>query len=200
MPIVAEHKGTNFPKAPAGVHRAVCIAVYDLGSQPGFEGVGLSRKVLIMWELSDEFMTDGRPFAVSEEYTLSLNEKANLRKKLEAWRGRPFSEAELKGFDVANLLGKPCQLMVAHGISKKGKEFAEVTSIMPLAKGMQVPEPINDLRQYSITDSALPEGMPNWIAKKIGESAEKKPGHPATTAPAGSTPYQTPTDAGDPPF
>lgn len=198
---VAMNKGTSFPKAPAGVHRAVCIKVIDLGHQVGFEGVGRAHKVLIMWELSDELMEDGRPFAISEEYTLSLNEKANLRKKLDAWRGRPFTEQELHGFELANLLGKPCQLQVAHEVSKKGKEFAKVTSIMPLAKGMSVPEVINDLVKYDITDPAIPDGLPQWIVDKINISDEKagnsgQPSH-ATPQPVGAA---VDADGTTPPF
>ena len=194
MPIVATSNGKTFAKAPEGVHRAVCIAVYDLGTQKGFDPGTLARKVLIMWELPDELMDDGRPFAVSERYTLSLNEKANLRKKLNAWRGRPFTEAELKGFDLSQLLGKPCQLQITHEASKADPTtvYANITSIMPLMKGMQAPTPTNPLRQFSIDDPTFPEGTPDWIAKIINGSVERTPGHPMTTVPADAKPQPTP--------
>jgi len=97
------------------------------------------HKVLLYWMMS-ECMEDGRPFLVTQIYTLSLHEKANLRKDLESWRGRPFSEEELKGFDLERLIGVPALVNVIHVKSKNdGKVRARLSSIMGLPKGMTAP-------------------------------------------------------------
>jgi hypothetical protein len=172
MGIFAETK--VYPKAPEGVHRAVCYAIYDIGTQEG-GNFGPKRQVVFQWELSDEPMEDGRPFAVSETYSLSMNEKANLRKKLEAWRGKSFTDKEAREFDVSSMLGKPCQIQIAHKESSKGGVFANVTAIMALPKGMSRPEKVhNELRTYTITDGEIPPNTPDWIVGKINGCSERK--------------------------
>ena len=59
-------------------------------------------------------MEDGRPFAVSKTYTASLFEAAALRKDLESWRGKSFTEEELGGFDISKLLGCTARIEVGH--------------------------------------------------------------------------------------
>jgi hypothetical protein len=188
--------GKEYAKAPAGNHRAVCIGVYDVGTQESPE-YGPKRKVLIQWELSDEPMEDGRPFSVSRQYTLSLHEKSTLRPLVGAWRGRPLTDAEAARFDVASLLGKACLVGVAHG-ERNGKTFAEVTTVGSLPKGMSPPVPANPLRTYSLEDGdEYPEGMPEWIIRRVGESLERRGTAPAA-APAARQPVpaQQPRPAG----
>lgn len=172
MPIIVEGSNAKYELAPAGNHRAVCYAIYDLGTQPGFEGKR-TRKVRICWELSDELMTDGRPFSVSSPYTMSLNDKANLRKALQGWRGKPFTDEEIKRFDLATLLGKPCLVTVIHR-EAEGKTYANVETVSPLPKGTPAPDPVNPLVQFSISDDTMPDGTPPFIADKIKESEEWK--------------------------
>jgi hypothetical protein len=42
---------------------------------------------------------------IAKQFTLSLNEKANLRADLASWRGRDFTPEEIRGFDLKNILG-----------------------------------------------------------------------------------------------
>lgn len=81
-------------------------------------------------------MDDGKPFIVQKRYTASLHEKSKLRPELESWRGRAFTEDELKEFDLEKLLGANCLLNVAH-VVKDGKTYANVTAVMPLKRGME---------------------------------------------------------------
>lgn len=168
--MVSDSGGGDFQLAPEGTHRSMCYMVVDLGMQPS--NFGPKHKVMIGWELTDEPMDDGRPFTVSARYTASLNEKANLRQHLEAWRGRKFTDEELAGFDVFNVLGVPCLVTVTHNHNQQsGKTYANVTSVTALPKSMQKPERQNELLSYSLDDpnpkmfSALPE----WIQKLINE-------------------------------
>lgn len=132
--------GTKFTPAPAGTHAAVCCDVRDLGVL-AVEWQGQKKqqhKVLISWQI-DEARDDGKPFLVSRRYTLSLHEKAGLRKDLEAWRGRKFTEDELRRFDVESILGKPCLLNVIHNDSG-GDTYANVAGVMALPKVMAAPQ------------------------------------------------------------
>ena len=143
---------TEFEQCPAGSFAARCYQIIDLGHQT-IEWQGTAKvvpKVRITWELN-EMMQDGRPFSISKEYTASIGEKANLRKDLEAWRGRPFTAEELRNFSLENVLGAPCLLGIVHKPSKDGaKVYANVGSIMALPKGMPSPELVNPAVKFDI--------------------------------------------------
>ena len=138
MPIMAS-KGTSFAPCPAGTHIAVCIDVVDLGliKTTYKTSVKTQHKVNIVWEI-DEKRDDGQPFRPRKRYTLSLHEKASLRKDLESWRGRAFTEDELRGFDLEALIGVPSMISVVHA-AVAGQIYANVTAIMKAPKGMKAP-------------------------------------------------------------
>ena len=173
MAIIASAKSGNFVPVSEGVHTAVCIWVIDLGDQYSEKFDNTSRKVQLTWEIPDETIEiDGeqKPRVISKEYTLSLNEKAVLRQHLEAWRGKKFSEEELKGFDLANIIGASCQLQVLHN----SKGYANVGSIMALPKGMEKLTPHNDTIYFDLSENSclyLMDKLPGWIQDKIKQSS-----------------------------
>lgn len=125
MPIIAKKSGGDFTPAPEGVHSGVCVDVADLGMQPG--PYGSKHKVRLTWEL-EERMPDGKPYITSKFYNLSLHEKSGLHKDLKAWRGKPFTPEELKGFDVEKVLGAPVTLIIEHN-EKDGSVYANITAV-----------------------------------------------------------------------
>lgn len=134
MPIAKEPE-SNYEPAPEGLHQAVCCDVWEQWTEEKREdwGGGLVEKTRICWEIAEVNPKTGRPYDVSQKYTLSLHEKSNLRKHLEAWRGKKFTTAELKGFDLEVLVGVNCQLQVLHNESE-GKVYANIQAIVPLGK------------------------------------------------------------------
>lgn len=137
MAIIATAGDTKtFEPAPAGVHVGVCVDVVDMGElEVTYAGkTKKQHKVRVVWQL-DTLRDDLKPFLVQKRYTLSLNEKATLRKELESWRGRAFTEEELKGFDLEKLLGANAQLNIQHA-TRDGNTYANVIGIIPLGKGM----------------------------------------------------------------
>lgn len=128
MPIIAKKPESSFAPCPEGLHQAVCVDVVDLGLQKG--QFGEKHKVEIRWQVDVED-DRGRRFELRKWYTLSLHEKSNLRKDLECWRGRKFTETELAGFDLENLLNANCQLQVIHNISDEGRTYDNVQAIVP---------------------------------------------------------------------
>jgi hypothetical protein len=83
-------------------------------------------------------MENGKPFLVRRRYTCSLHEKATLRRDLESWRGRAFTDKELQSFDLETLLSVGCLINVIHE-ARNGSMFANVASVMRLPKGMTAP-------------------------------------------------------------
>jgi len=172
--------GGDFENCPAGSFAARCYQIIDLGHQT-FEWKGEAKvapKVRITWELNEP-MQDGRPFSISREYTASIGDKANLRKDLEAWRGRPFTATELQNFSLENVLGAPCLLGVVHKPSKDGsKVYANVGSIMALPKGMACPELVNPAVKFDIGefDQNIFNSLSSYVQKKILMSKELEEG------------------------
>ena len=171
--------GIEFELPPAGNSVARCYAVVDLGMQERhWSGqVNFKRIVRISWELPDELMEDGRPFSITQNYTLSLGEKANLRKDLESWRGRQFTEEELHGFDLKNLLGVPAMINVIHRHADNGKTYANVGAVSPLPKGLECPPAVNAPLFFSLEEPGWEQkynDLPEWLQGKINTVIEEE--------------------------
>lgn len=169
---VSDTGGGDFKMVPQGTHIAVCNQVVDVGMQ--VTNFGPKHKVFLRWEIPAERIQygDGNenegPMVIGKFYTASLNEKANLRQDLEAWRGRAFTEQELAGFDLDNVLGAPCQISVVHNESN-GKTYANVRSVTALPKGVDKPQPELELIKYGPEDQEQFDKLPDWLKKKIQE-------------------------------
>jgi len=125
--------GAGYTPPEEGVFQAVCYGLFDLGLQYSEKWDKTAHRVLLSWELPEQRMEierDGKtlnlPRAISREYTLSLHKKAQLRKDLEAWRGRIFTAEELAGFDLQKILGSNCMIQVLH-TKKDDKTYANIT-------------------------------------------------------------------------
>lgn len=134
MPIIIRGQEGDFQPAPPGLHQAVCVDVVDLGVVDG--KFGPKRQLKIVWQLKTRNQKNER-FQVRATYTQSLNEKSNLRRDLESWRGRPFTREEIREFDAEKMLGANCQIQVAQRVSAAGRTYANAQAIVPLHKGME---------------------------------------------------------------
>ncbi len=132
MSLTATSNPTIFELPPPDQYPARCYRVVDLGTQESsYKGKPkLQHKVLVSFELlGDKCMTDGRPFSIHQRYTMSTSEKSMLRHDLEAWRGQPFTEEEVRTFQVAKVLGKYAYVNIVH--NKVGeKTYANIASII----------------------------------------------------------------------
>uniref|UniRef100_A0A6H2A314 Uncharacterized protein n=1 Tax=viral metagenome TaxID=1070528 RepID=A0A6H2A314_9ZZZZ len=182
MSIIAKNKG-NYELVPAGTFPARCYSMIHIGTiQESFQGkITELNKVRIAWELpteKKEFVpSEGeKPYSIGKEYTLSMNEKSNLRKMLESWRGKGFTVDEAASFDITVLLGKPCLLSIIHKTSKTGNEYADISSITTLPKGMECPKQIYESFEFSLVnfDEDKFNTLPDWLKDKIKLSKEFK--------------------------
>ena len=170
---------------PAGNYVARCYKLVEIGTVPTeYLGVEkMSHKVRFGWELPTElkvFNPDKgeQPLVIDKEYTLSLADKANLRKDLKSWRGKDFTPTEAEGFDIEKLLGVPCMLNIIHIQGKKDatKTYEAIGSISPMPKGMICPPQINPTFVFnfdSYNDETF-KSLPEFIRKQIVESNEYK--------------------------
>lgn len=186
MSFYVEDKGNNFERCPSGMHLARCYRIVDLGTQKS-EYMGQTKylhKVMICWEIHGTTdagqplkMTDGRPFAIFKNYTLSWSEKANLRLDLQSWRGRPFSQEEMRRFDLKNILGAWCMLNVIEREGQNGKIYANVNGVTPvpaMIKQNGLPQAVNANEMFNLQqpDMALFETFSANLKAKIESSPE----------------------------
>ena len=127
-------EGADFVPPPADMHHAVCVDLYkkmvrnpfklDGNGQPTSE-----ERWIVAWEL-EALMDDGRRFTAYKSYTPSLHARSNMRADLIGWRGRDFSPEELKGFQLSQIIGAPCRLVIAHKPRNDGSINARVTTVL----------------------------------------------------------------------
>jgi hypothetical protein len=164
----------EFKPIDAGIHRAVLVGGFDLGSQYNERYLTTSAKVVLMWELADlTIKRNGQdaPRVISKMYTNSMHEKANLRRDLESWSGTQFNDRQAQQVDSSDYLGRSCQLQIIHFRRSDGKTAAKVQTVLPCKDEIK---PVTPIREYSIEENGIniPEGTPEWIVKLIEKSDE----------------------------
>lgn len=195
--IAKDSGGGDFKRVPAGVYIGRCYSLIDLGTQltTGQFGEKLQHKIRLSWELFGEdesgapltVVIDGKevPMTISKSYTVSLHEKASLRKDLAAWRGKDFSDEEAKAFDVSRLVGAWCMVNATQSESN-GKTYTNIAGLTPLPGALKnaKPAPVHpavmfnldnpDMEVFATFHEKLQDAIkrsPEW-AKKNGKRSE----------------------------
>lgn len=178
MMIASDNQGSSIPKLEGGVYTAVSSAIVDLGLQKSEKFQKVQRKFMMIWTVLGEFVEvndEKLPRQLSKEYSFSLNEKSTLRKDLQAWRGKAFTDEELKGFNILNVLNVPCQLQILLE-EKNGKQYNNIASIMALPKGTNV-ENLDSTYHFDIENTeswANWNKIPEWIRERIKKAENYK--------------------------
>ena len=177
---VSSKPAMNIKPVEAGTHMAVCYGLVDIGHQYNEKYKKSTHKVIVMFELLDETITtkDGNEInrTMSSRYTMSLSEKAVLYKDLISWRGQPFTDDELKGFNLRNIVGAPCLLSVVR-TERNGTTYANISGIMKMPKSMSAAVvPTLDKIIFDLDESDLSkmDELPKWIQELIKASDEYK--------------------------
>lgn len=206
---VSEGASGTYTPPEAGTFTARCVGLIDLGTQAStFDGeTKTAHKLLMQFEITDpdNRRDDGSAHIISKRFTASLHAKAALRGFLEAWRGRPFTADELRGFELHRLLGAACLIGIVH-TDKDGRTFANISSIMKLPKGMAAPESLLPLTQFDLsapdweTFSTLPQRLQDQImASPEYQRGKQVPARVSVTgAPASPAPAPRPAPTASP--
>jgi hypothetical protein len=128
---------------------------------------------------------------------MTWNDKGTLRKDLQAWRGKAFTEEEQKRFDIKSILDKWCMVNIAHKAKKNGSGvYANVVGITPVVAALKnsLPKGHNkcdifmlgepDMEMFETFGKYLKETIqkaPEWKAIQARQSAQ-----PAKSEPAGA--------------
>ncbi len=197
--VAKDSGGGNFKRVPAGVHIGRCYSLIDLGTQltNGQYGEKLQHKMRIGWELFGEdeegkpltVEVEGKemPMVISKNYTMSLGEKANLRKDLAAWRGKDFTDEEAKSFDISKLVGAYCMVNVTTS-ETNGKTYSNVAGLTPIPAALKNAKPAGvhdivkfdldapDMKVFEAFHAQLQETIkksPEWSQSQRGGSQEQ---------------------------
>lgn len=181
--IIASDKSKPRELIPAGNYLARCFSMIQIGTTTEIiMGKSVTApKVRIGWELPTETKTfdeakGPQPLVISMDFTLSMHKKATLRQMLASWRGKDFTEEEAKAFDVSKLIGKACMLNIIHrpGVADPTKMYEKISSISPLAKGVDCPPQVNEtfILSYDDWDDERFRKLPEFIQEKIKSSVE----------------------------
>jgi hypothetical protein len=172
----------SFPFDRLGL-QVVGLGCRDLGLQPGSPNFpDPKHQVYIRFELPGEQITytkDGAeikgPMSIGRSFTASMNQKANLRKFVESWFGKPFADDDVAAdFDFKLLLGRRCLLNVVHNL-KGERTYANIQTATPLPKGMVSEEKQHNPSLFYSLDE--PDGktfaaLPEWLQKRINGRIE----------------------------
>lgn len=171
-PFAVSDQGGDFAIAPSGMHPAVCIAIVDEGDQVNKTFNSSAKKV----ELGFEIQPQGEePIVVYRQFTKSIGQRAALRAELESWRGKAFTDEELKSFSLSKVLGAQCQLNIVHSPSKDGsRTYANIKNILPKADA--VVTPTNEQFMFTIEDPQLEhyDKLPKFIQNRVDEALRAK--------------------------
>jgi hypothetical protein len=188
MSFFVTNTSKEFVLVPPGSHLARCYRIVDLGSQKSeYMGrIKQLRKIMIGWEIHGEaedgtpLLTDkGEPMAIFKNYTHSWGENSTLRKDLQSWRGKPWTDQEAEKFDIERLLNQWCMLNVIHRPGQNNKIYANVDSVTPvhpIIKQRGFPEGFNDVQVFNLEtpDWELFETFSQGLKTKIENSPEFK--------------------------
>lgn len=166
-------KSGSFKGLEPGIYNARCDLVADLGMQDTGK-YGMKHKVYLRFSVPDQTgeREDGTKFQMSigSKFTATLSKRATLRKVLESWRGRPFTEEELENFELTNLLNAPATLVVGSYTDKEGNPRPSIDNVL------KCKSPVDELLEKAIAVSAeSPEEdlakVPEWLRNTILEAA-----------------------------
>jgi hypothetical protein len=139
--------GAKYAPAPEGQYVAVCVDFVLLGDavdQYQNNEPRIVTKGALVFQIEDENADTGKRYEPAIEFNLTFGEKASLRKFLENWRGKPYTNEEArKGAPLHKLAGQCGVITVTHKTSiATGRSYAKITNITPLMKGLPKLEPV----------------------------------------------------------
>lgn len=183
MAIIATNKKSESVEAiEAGSYAARIYQMIHIGTIVGFQGA-LQNKIRIGFELPTELHVFDKekgeqPRVISQDFTLSFNEKSTLRKVITACDPKALEldkDGLMDVFDVESLIGKDLLVTIVHKPRKDGQGiFACLENYSPLPKGMVCPPAINEVQilSYDNWDEALYNKLPDFLKEKIASSDE----------------------------
>lgn len=175
-------KQTQRELVPEGNHQARIYELIEIGTVEG-SWMGqpkMNHNIRIGFEFpTKKFVFNEekgpQPFVLSREMSLSMSEKANLRKIVDAVEGRKLTDSEAEGYDVLNLVGKPLLVTVRHTEpNEMGIQYANATTFSSVIEGLTIVPQINPSKvlTFSEWNEETFQNLPQFLKDKISSTPE----------------------------
>jgi hypothetical protein len=155
---------------PAGSYNGVCVAVIDLGihEEKYMDNPERDvRKVFVVFELAvgkeHKFIGKGFSIVIDELGGLVMGKKNQLRKMMESWRGKAYSDSET--IDLQPIVGRACMVTIQSNKSN----YPEIVSVSKPMDGV-VPLATTVTTLYYESDSGDPAPNQAWLPFLFGKS------------------------------
>lgn len=167
----------------AGTHIARVIGFIYLGNlEEEYMGQNkMMQKIRLTFELPEDLHSfkegeDAKPLVHSQEYTLTMGKKSNLRPIVEGIIGVALMDEEAYSFDAEKLVGMACLVNIKRDKTKKGADYAKIAGTSPLMKGQVCKEAYNPIKilTYEKWDQEYFDSLPPFIKEKMMTSIEYK--------------------------
>ena len=167
-----------------GLYPARLVWLIDLGTidEPSYDDPTVMKakhQILLGFELTGDKMKDGRPFMVSERFTVTngkfgpyVSKSSKLREVLKSWKGWDEKTSANLG-NLAMQVGAECAVNVLVETSKKdpAKKYTKLASVLALPRGMKVDPQTNPNLVYAIGGEGF-DGLAEYLKKRIEASYE----------------------------
>lgn len=174
--ITAKAAESTFKAHPDGQYVGQCVDTINLGEKvQDFPGTVpyLAPTCALVFRTGEKNDETGQYIDVFKEYTVSMGDKANLRKDLTQWRGKPYTQEQVDaGVPLDKLTGNHALLTISHRTSAKGKTYANITAMVGIPK--QMADGVTKYTDYVRDD---------WWTKKKEEYAAAADAFRAANAP-----------------
>lgn len=135
--IVAKGSTSTFTPHPEGQFLAQCVDTIDMGEKVETyqnQPPKIVHKCVLMFRTGEK-NADGHYIDIGREFTVSMGDKANMRKALEQWRGRKYTEKEVAdGVPLHKLANQWALITVEHKLSKGGNTYGNINAIVGVPK------------------------------------------------------------------
>lgn len=139
--LVAKGSDSKFKAHPEGQYPGLCVDAIDLGERvEQFAGkpAKLAHKIALVFRTGEKNADTGDFIDIGREFTLSMGDKANLRKFLEQWRGKPYTPAQVEaGVPLHKMVGNWALLTIAQKPSGAGRIYANITAAVGVPEMMR---------------------------------------------------------------
>ena len=173
----------KLPTVEPGVYAGICIGIIDLGEQYSEKYKNYSYKMQIVFELPTETVeVDGKhePKQISKTFNVTAKAGSKFRDFISAWNGKTYSDDDFCDLEMFDQLGKPCMLNV---VNSESGEYSNIETVMPLIKGMQVPESHTAHIRWDMDawDDEAFKKLPEWVQDNIKKSTQYQKLHAPET-------------------
>lgn len=165
---------------PAGVHTGCITGIYNIGRQWNNFNKEYKPIIKIKFELNVN-NKQNKPFVVYQDYTASMDARANLRTLVHSLEGRDLNDTEAAAYSVGKILGRCVLIQLTHKLKQDGRTYKYVLKNFMPTKDSFTPAVSPEKWDFRTGD---PNDAPDWVWDAYKESPDfREPKQPRVAKP-----------------